>query len=79
MKFKVSGIFLIIAVFFFLPSAQNNTASFANDLKWQSIAFGQSVDLNFSSTILPEKVGVNKVTPEFPGTINGKIVIESRG
>jgi hypothetical protein len=49
------------------------------DLKWQSIAFGQSTDLNFSSTILPDKVGVNRAIPEHPGTIDGKIVLESRG
>lgn len=51
----------------------------SSNLKWQSTAFGQSTDLNFSSGVLPEKVGVNGAIPEFPGTINGKIVIESRG
>ncbi|MGP3592397.1 right-handed parallel beta-helix repeat-containing protein [Vagococcus sp. WN89Y] len=29
---------------------------------WHAIAFGQSTDLNFSSNVLPEKIGVNDVT-----------------
>ena len=29
---------------------------------WKAIAFGQSTDLNFSSNVLPEKIGVNDVT-----------------
>lgn len=29
---------------------------------WKAIAFGQSTDVNFSSNVLPEKVGVNDVT-----------------
>lgn len=54
--------------------------------QWKAIAFGQSTDVNFSSNVLPEKVGVNNVT------IDGKtltttdvvdlsqpITIESRG
>lgn len=49
------------------------------DLEWQSITFGQSTDLSFSSNVLPEKVGVNHVVPEVPGTIEGEIFIESRG
>lgn len=33
-----------------------------NALEWNAITFGQSTDLNFGSTILPEKVGTNQVT-----------------
>lgn len=29
---------------------------------WKAIAFGQSTDVNFSSNVLPEKIGVNDVT-----------------
>lgn len=29
---------------------------------WRGIAFGQSTDVNFSSNVLPEKIGVNDVT-----------------
>ncbi|MDQ0254779.1 hypothetical protein J2S74_002158 [Evansella vedderi] len=50
-----------------------------SDLEWKSITFGQSTDLNFSANVLPEKVGVNFADPEFPGTIDGKIFMESRG
>ncbi len=32
----------------------------SHDLIWQSVTFGQSTDLNFGSTVLPEKVGVNE-------------------
>ncbi|WP_209314522.1 right-handed parallel beta-helix repeat-containing protein [Streptomyces bohaiensis] len=46
---------------------------------WQSVTFGQSTDLNFSSNVLPEKVGVNYAEPEVPGTVEGRITLESRG
>ncbi|PVX39203.1 hypothetical protein C8D76_10625 [Pasteurella langaaensis DSM 22999] len=52
-------------------------------LTWKSIAFGQSTDLNFGSTILPEKVGINHTTvdgkPIKEGAIAPKFTIESRG
>ena len=48
-------------------------------LVWKSITFGQSTDLNFNSNVLPEKVGTNYAAPEVPGTIEGSIVLESRG
>ncbi|AAU38349.1 right-handed parallel beta-helix repeat-containing protein [[Mannheimia] succiniciproducens] len=54
-----------------------------SDLIWKSAAFGQSTDLNFGSTILPEKVGVNKTTvdghPVQEGALATKFTIESRG
>ncbi|PAS99340.1 MAG: hypothetical protein BSR46_08570 [Candidatus Dactylopiibacterium carminicum] len=55
---------------------------------WCALAFGQSTDLNFPSTILPEKVGVNNVwlegrqTPLRPGeaaSIASAVTLESRG
>ncbi|ASA57098.1 right-handed parallel beta-helix repeat-containing protein [Vibrio gazogenes] len=53
------------------------------DLTWQAITFGQSTDLNFASTILPEKVGLNAVTlngqPVQPGPLLNTFTIESRG
>lgn len=75
--FLVILILLIItfSVFMFLKNHEVINPEFT----WRSIAFGQSTDLNFSSTIVPEKVGINGAIPEFPGTINGKIIVESRG
>ncbi len=53
---------------------------------WRAIAFGQSTDVNFSSNVLPEKVGVNDVTidgkilePEDAADLSKPVVIESRG
>lgn len=34
----------------------------AEEAVWKAITFGQSTDVNFSSNVLPEKVGVNDVT-----------------
>lgn len=55
----------------------------AHELTWQSITFGQSTDLNFGSTILPEKVGTNEVThngePVSSGALLDHVTIESRG
>lgn len=48
-------------------------------LEWQAITFGQSTDLNFSSNVLPDKVGVNLAKPETPGSIDGDVFMESRG
>ncbi|MFE7629561.1 right-handed parallel beta-helix repeat-containing protein [Kocuria sp. NPDC057446] len=48
-------------------------------LEWQEITFGQSTDLNFSSNVLPDKVGVNLARPEVPGSIDGDVFMESRG
>ncbi|MDK9584487.1 right-handed parallel beta-helix repeat-containing protein [Lelliottia wanjuensis] len=53
---------------------------------WKAIAFGQSTDLNFSSNVLPEKIGVNdvtidgkKLTPQDTADLSKPITIESRG
>ncbi len=64
--------------------AQVSSAALSGqDLVWQSITFGQSTDLNFGSTILPEKVGVNQVTVDGerinPGPLANHFSIESRG
>ncbi|GAA0370481.1 right-handed parallel beta-helix repeat-containing protein [Bacillus horti] len=59
--------------------AEQEEQGYAADLEWQSITFGQSTDLNFASNVLPEKVGTNYADPEVPGTIEGTIVLESRG
>lgn len=54
--------------------------------QWKAIAFGQSTDVNFSSNVLPEKVGVNNVTidgktltPKQIADLSKPITIESRG
>ncbi|MFV0449953.1 MAG: right-handed parallel beta-helix repeat-containing protein [Vibrio sp.] len=53
------------------------------NLTWQAITFGQSTDLNFGSTILPEKVGTNEVLvngkPVKAGKLADAFTIESRG
>ena len=53
---------------------------------WRGIAFGQSTDVNFSSNVLPEKIGVNDVTiagkklaPQDTANLQAPITIESRG
>ena len=54
--------------------------------QWKAIAFGQSTDVNFSSNVLPEKVGVNNVTIDGKtltsqqiADLSKPITIESRG
>lgn len=54
--------------------------------RWQAITFGQSTDLNFSSNVLPEKVGINDVTIGGKKLAAGEkvslskpVTIESRG
>lgn len=54
-------------------------AAAQDDLTWEAITFGQSVDLNFSANVLPGKVGLNTAVPDVPGTIEGEIFMESRG
>ncbi|MEH0740357.1 exopolygalacturonate lyase [Vibrio cholerae] len=55
----------------------------ADQLVWKAATFGQSTDLNFGSTILPEKVGVNQVTVNGelvqPGPVADQFTVESRG
>lgn len=53
---------------------------------WKAIAFGQSTDLNFSSNVLPEKIGVNdvsidgkKLNPQDRADLSKPITLESRG
>lgn len=62
------------------------TVTAATQPAWRAIAFGQSTDLNFSSNVLPEKVGVNDVTidgkiltEQESADLSKPIVIESRG
>ncbi|WP_127956933.1 right-handed parallel beta-helix repeat-containing protein [Serratia microhaemolytica] len=55
--------------------------------QWQALTFGQSTDLNFSTNVLPSKVGVNRVTLNNgkvlpmgqPSPLSASFVIESRG
>lgn len=54
-------------------------AAAESELVWREIVFGQSTDLNFASNVLPEKVGLNHAVPEVPGSIEGEILMESRG
>lgn len=53
---------------------------------WKAIAFGQSTDVNFSSNVLPEKIGVNDVTIDGKtlsvadeADLSKPITVESRG
>ncbi|MDW4911341.1 right-handed parallel beta-helix repeat-containing protein [Streptomyces sp. ADMS] len=63
------------------PGAESTavTPSAASDLTWSPLTFGQSTDLNFASNVLPEKVGTNYAKPDHPGTLDGRVVMESRG
>ena len=61
-------------------------ATAAEQPVWKAIAFGQSTDLNFSSNVLPEKIGVNdvtldgrKLTPQDSVDLSKPVTIESRG
>ncbi|XTZ38478.1 right-handed parallel beta-helix repeat-containing protein [Salmonella enterica] len=62
------------------------TAAASPGMVWRAIAFGQSTDVNFSSNVLPEKIGVNdvtidgkKLTATDPADLAKPITIESRG
>lgn len=62
------------------------TASYAAQptSTWHAITFGQSTDLNFGSTILPDKIGTNQVTHDGSivtgsGPLLDHFTIESRG
>ncbi|HIC2038416.1 right-handed parallel beta-helix repeat-containing protein [Enterobacter soli] len=53
---------------------------------WKAIAFGQSTDMNFSSNVLSDKIGVNdvtfggkKLTPQDAVDLSKPVTIESRG
>lgn len=58
----------------------------ASAAAWKAIAFGQSTDMNFSSNVLPEKIGVNDVTIDGKklsvaddADLSKPITLESRG
>lgn len=53
---------------------------------WKAVAFGQSTDVNFSSNVLPEKIGVNdviidgrKLSVTDEANLTKPVTIESRG
>ncbi|SMB82742.1 hypothetical protein SAMN05660772_02153 [Pasteurella testudinis DSM 23072] len=79
---KIIHLILLAIVLMFSFSTWSKTSEPA-PLIWQSITFGQSTDLNFGSTILPEKVGTNETlvntTPVSPGPLAPNFTIESRG
>ncbi|MGO1308680.1 MAG: right-handed parallel beta-helix repeat-containing protein, partial [Kluyvera intermedia] len=70
-----------------LCSAAFSLSAYAETAQqWKAIAFGQSTDVNFSSNVLPEKVGVNNVTIDGKtlttaqvADLSRPITIESRG
>jgi pectate disaccharide-lyase len=67
----------------------NSASNEAADYIWEGITFGQSTDLNFQSTILPEKIGTQYATETQISVIDSSenaqpitkdaVVIESRG
>ncbi|SFK82180.1 S-layer homology domain-containing protein [Paenibacillus sp. 1_12] len=67
----------LVVLFAIVPITAS--AEQADNLTWKSIVFGQSTDLSFAPNVLPGKEGTNYATPQQPGTINGTIVLESRG
>jgi pectate disaccharide-lyase len=76
---------LTLSISAILAIAGCSSSSHLDDryLTWQPITFGQSTDLNFGSTILPEKIGVNQVTVNgtllTAGPLAKQFTIESRG
>ncbi|MBU8919384.1 Ig-like domain-containing protein [Bacillus sp. FJAT-29953] len=83
-KFRSIGLTLLmvcssIPAAFAEETGTEQQASNKENLVWQSVTFGQSTDLNFAANVLPEKIGTNYAAPEKPGTIEGKITLESRG
>ncbi|MDO5291928.1 MAG: InlB B-repeat-containing protein [bacterium] len=79
----------VLMLFSVLPSVQTFAAEESNEVgkyAWIGRAFGQSTDLNFKSTILPEKVGTQSAVEEKIIVKDGEteqekdaVVIESRG
>ncbi len=62
------------------------SASASDVPRWKAIVFGQSTDLNFSSNVIPDKIGVNNVTIDgktlgisSTADLTRPITIESRG
>ncbi len=84
---KKTPVALCVASALLLSACANDASITAstnpNSLTWQAITFGQSTDLNFGSTILPEKIGTNQVTVAGkavqPGLVADTFTIESRG
>ena len=78
-----------IATLVLAPSLIFGSAANAADQEapvWRSIAFGQSTDVNFSTNVLQEKIGVNDVTingkklsPDDKADLSVPVTIESRG
>ncbi|PKE28594.1 pectate lyase [Rahnella sp. AA] len=69
-------------------SAQGIAAALpdAGNLVWHSITFGQSTDVNFSTNVLPEKIGMNeirladgKAVPASGSPLITPFTLESRG
>ncbi|WP_032093795.1 right-handed parallel beta-helix repeat-containing protein [Necropsobacter rosorum] len=75
----------LASLFYFALFSTSGMSAAVNpsDLVWKSVTFGQSTDLNFGSTILPEKVGINQTTvngmPVKDGALAPRFTIESRG
>lgn len=81
---KLSRIALALSSAFALSACTTlQTEVTPENLTWQAITFGQSTDLNFGSTILPEKIGTNEVLVNGKPVKSGKLAetftIESRG
>ncbi|UTE72774.1 right-handed parallel beta-helix repeat-containing protein [Rossellomorea marisflavi] len=79
MKRLGKGVMVFLAIVMVMGVVLPVSAATTTNQEWQSITFGQSTDLDFSTNVLPDKVGVNKAEPEHPGTIDGEIFLESRG
>ncbi|PXV90274.1 putative repeat protein (TIGR02543 family) [Lachnotalea glycerini] len=73
-----------------VSSTTSSSANEASNYTWQGITFGQSTDLDFQSTILPEKIGTQYATETQISVIDSTdtnavsetkdaVVIESRG
>lgn len=69
-----------------LTTPEDGSALDASKLVWCGVAFGQSTDVNFATSILPSQVGTNdvwfngkKLGTADAANLNGTITVESRG
>lgn len=81
---KKTPIALCLTSLFMLTACADSANHFdGRQAVWQAVTFGQSTDLNFGSTILPEKVGLNHVVANGkavqPGAVASQFTLESRG
>lgn len=81
---KAVSVSLICTLSLFSTYGRATSLPDASSLVWKTVVFGQSTDVNFATNVLPEKIGVNRVTgpsgkalPD--GPLKTPFSVESRG